>query len=132
MNPSLKSVPSVEGTHSLAARETLTAAVLRVATLLQVSQGDLGRILGLSAATVSRMAAGRYLLDPEGKEWQFAALLVRLFRSLDSIVGGNDELSRQWLRSYNTTLSGTPFSLLSEITGLVNVVQYLDASRAVV
>ena len=132
MNPGLKSVASVEGTRSLAARETLTAAVLRVATLYQVSQADLGRILGLSAASVSRMAAGRYLLDPEGKEWQFAALLVRLFRSLDSITGGNDELSRQWLRNYNAALSATPVSLLGEITGLVNVVQYLDASRAVV
>jgi len=132
MNPSLKSVASVDGTRSLAAQETLTVAVLRVGVLLQVSQTDLGRILGLSGATVSRMAAGKYLLDPEGKEWQFAALFVRLFRSLDSITGGNDEISRQWLRSYNTALSATPFSLLREITGFVNVVQYLDASRAVV
>lgn len=132
MNPGLKSVAAVEGTRSLAARETLTSAVLRVATLYQVSQSDLGRILGLSAATVSRMGAGRYLLDPEGKEWQLAALLVRLFRSLDSITGGNDELSKQWMRSYNTALGATPVSLLGEITGFVNVVQYLDASRAVV
>ena len=132
MNPGLKSVAAVEGTRSLAARETLTSAVLRVATLYQVSQLDLGRILGLSAATVSRMGAGRYLLDPEGKEWQLAALLVRLFRSLDSITGGNDELSKQWMRSYNTALRATPVSLLGEITGFVNVVQYLDASRAVV
>ena len=132
MNASLQSVASVEGTRSLAARETLTAAVLQVATLYQVSQADLARILGLSAASISRMASGRYLLDPEAKEWQFAALFVRLFRSLDSITGGNDELSRQWLRSYNSALSAAPASLLSEITGLVNVVQYLDASRAVV
>ena len=123
---------AVEGTRSLAARETLTSAVLRVATLYQVTQSDLGRILGLSAATVSRMGAGRYLLDPEGKEWQLAALLVRLFRSLDSITGGNDELSKQWMRSYNMALGATPVSLLGEITGFVNVVQYLDASRAVV
>ena len=106
--------------------------MLRVATLYQVTQSDLGRILGLSAATVSRMGAGRYLLDPEGKEWQLAALLVRLFRSLDSITGGNDELSKQWMRSYNMALGATPVSLLGEITGFVNVVQYLDASRAVV
>lgn len=132
MNPGLKSVAAVEGTRSLAARETLTSAVLRVATLYQVTQSDLGRILGLSAATVSRMGAGRYLLDPEGKEWQLAALLVRLFRSLDSITGGNDELSKQWMRSYNMALGATPVSLLGEITGFVNVVQYLDASRAVV
>ena len=132
MNPGLKFVAAVEGTRSLAARETLTSAVLRVATLYQVTQSDLGRILGLSAATVSRMGAGRYLLDPEGKEWQLAALLVRLFRSLDSITGGNDELSKQWMRSYNMALGATPVSLLGEITGFVNVVQYLDASRAVV
>jgi len=117
-------------TRSQAARETLTGAVLEAAKLLGVSQAELGQILGLSPASVSRMAAGRYLLDPAGKEWQLGALFVRVFRSLDSITGGNDELSRSWLRSDNAALGAVPGALLSEVTGLVGVVQYLDASRA--
>ena len=76
------------------------------------------------------MAAGRYLLNPDGKEWQLAALFIRLFRSLDSITGGNDELSRRWLRNENLALHGTPAALLSDIGSFVQVVQYLDTSRA--
>ena len=121
-----------ESTRSQAARQTLTDATLKASTLLQVSQAELARILGLSPASISRMASGRYLLDPDSKEWQLAALFIRLFRSLDSITGGNDEVSRQWLRNHNTALGAAPLSLLGEITGLVSVVQYLDASRAIV
>ncbi len=131
MQPFISSNPSA-GTRSQAARHTLTVATLKASALLQVSQAELSRILGLSPASVSRMAAGRYLLDPDSKEWQLAALFVRLFRSLDSITGGNDEVSRNWLRNQNTALAAAPISLLSEITGIVSVVQYLDASRAIV
>ncbi len=128
----LISTNASESTHSQAARQTLTEAILKASALLQFSQAELARILGLSPASISRMASGRYLLDPDSKEWQLAALFIRLFRSLDSITGGNDELSRQWLRNHNTALAAAPASLLSEITGLVTVVQYLDASRAIV
>jgi len=118
--------------RGLVARETLTGAVLRAAELLRVSQGELAEILGISAASVSRMAGGRYLLEAETKEWQLGALFVRLFRSLDSITGGNEELSRAWLRSENAALHGVPAAMLGDVSGLVMVVQYLDASRAAV
>jgi hypothetical protein len=97
-----------------------------------VPQAELAVILGVSAATVSRMSSGRYLLQPDRKEWQLAALFVRLFRSLDSITGGREELSRSWLRSHNDALLAAPASLLGEVASLVRVVQYLDAHRATV
>jgi hypothetical protein len=78
------------------------------------------------------MTSGRYLLQPDRKEWQLAALFIRLFRSLDSITGGRDDLSRAWLRSHNRALMAVPATLLGEIESFVRVVQYLDASRATV
>jgi hypothetical protein len=119
-------------TRSLAAQKTLTRAVLDSAKLLDVSQIELADLLGVSPATVSRMNSGRYLLQPDRKEWQLAALFIRLFRSLDSITGGRDDLSRAWLRSHNRALMAVPATLLGEIESLVRVVQYLDASRATV
>lgn len=119
-------------TKSVAAQKTLTRAVLRAAQLLEIGQSDLAEILGVSPATISRMGSGVYLLQPGRKEWQLAALFVRLFRSLDSITGGRDELSRAWLRSHNRALSGTPAVLLRDIESFVRTVQYLDASRAAV
>jgi hypothetical protein len=102
-------------TRSPAARQTLTQAVIRAAELLDVPQAELASILGVSTATVSRMSSGRYLLQPDRKEWQLAALFVRLFRSLDSITGGRDDLSRSWLRSRNEALRAIPASLLVDI-----------------
>jgi antitoxin Xre/MbcA/ParS-like protein len=128
--PSAQSLPA--DTRSPAAQQMLTRAVLDSAELLDVPQVELAVVLGLSPATVSRMTSGRYLLQPDRKEWQLAALFVRLFRSLDSITGGRDDLSRAWLRSHNRALMATPASLLGEIESFVRVVQYLDASRATV
>lgn len=117
---------------SMSAQQTLTEAVLKSAALLDVPQAELAVILGLSAATVSRMGSGRYLLQTGRKEWQLAALFVRLFRALDSITGGRDDLSRAWLHSHNRALQGVPAAMLGEVEPFVRVVQYLDASRAAV
>ena len=57
---------------------------------------------------------------------------MRLFRSLDAIVGGDAAVARAWLRNDNTVLGATPLSLIGSVSGLVNVVAYLDTRRAVV
>ena len=67
-------------------------------------------------------------LDHERKEWEFALLLVRVFRSLDSIVG-DEAGARAWLASENLGLGGRPIELIAHTEGLVRVVQYLDAAR---
>jgi len=111
------------------AGQTLARATTRAATLLGLSQAELARILGVSAATVSRMAAGRYALQPGQKSWELAALFVRLFRSLDALVGANETQARAWLSSPNVALGAEPRTLLAQTEGLVRVVQYLDAAR---
>ncbi|WP_297527970.1 helix-turn-helix domain-containing protein, partial [Thiohalobacter sp.] len=67
----------------------LTTATLNAARILGLSQAQLARVLGISESTVSRMAAGRHLLKEGSSEWQLAALLVRLFRSLDALMAGD-------------------------------------------
>jgi len=110
-------------------RQALTTAVLRAGDILALPQAQLAEVLGVSAASVSRMKAGAYLLDQNRKEWELAALWVRVFRSLDSITGGKDEASRAWLYSENRALDGRPADMIRQVTGLVRVVDYLDASR---
>jgi len=111
------------------AGNTLARATTRAAHLLGLSQAELARILGVSPATVSRMAAGHYALQPEQKAWELAALFVRMFRSLDALVGANDAQARAWLDSPNRALGGEPRTLLTQTEGLVRVVHYLDAAR---
>ena len=113
--------------------QVLTKAVVNTATYLDLPKVKLAHILGVSAATVTRLYANSYQLSPTKKEWDFAVLLVRLFRSLDSIVGGATEDARKWLVSENKAFAGKkPVELIESTEGLVRVVTYLDASRAVV
>ena len=108
---------------------TLAKATIRAAGLLGLTQAELAPILGVSRATVSRMGSGEHLLAPEQKAWELAALFVRLFRSLDALVGSNEAQSRAWLNSENLALGATPMELIPRAEGLVRVVQYLDAAR---
>lgn len=108
----------------------LTRATLNAGSRLGLSGRELGQALGLSEPSVSRMKNGAYLLETGTKPFELAALLVRLFRSLDAITGGDEGVSRAWMRTENTALQARPVELISTITGLIDVVQYLDARRA--
>ncbi len=113
--------------------QVLTKAVINAALLLDLPKGKLAHILGVSPATVTRLYADTYTLSPDKKEWDFAVLLVRLFRSLDSIVGGAADDAKKWLKSENKALAGKkPAELIETTEGLVRVVTYLDACRGIV
>ena len=110
----------------------LMKAVLRAADRLAIKNAVLARILGLSGPTISRMRNGKYRLDREQKPFELAVLLIRLYRSLDGIVGGDDSVAADWLTNKNTVLDGVPLELIQSVSGLANVIHYLDARRAVV
>jgi hypothetical protein len=110
----------------------VTKATLNAASKLRITNKLLANIIGVSEATVSRMYSGRYLLQPEQKSFELAVLFVRLYRSLDAIVGGDDAVASTWLKSRNTVLDGEPIAFIQTVPGLMNVIQYLDARRAVV
>jgi hypothetical protein len=108
----------------------LSRATVRAARFLGVAQAELAEVIGVSGATLSRVASGQKQLDPGSKPWQLAGLFVRLFRSLDAIVGSDDAAARAWLRGENSALGGVPLRLIRDPAGLVRTVDYLDAARA--
>jgi hypothetical protein len=107
-----------------------TKAVLRAGGRLGLSHKALGSVIGVSEATVSRMGAGSYALSPGDKPFELAMLFIRLFRSLDAITGGDEAAAAAWLRSGNAALGGTPLTQIQSVSGLVHVLGYLDARRA--
>lgn len=109
----------------------LTKATIRAAEKLGISQKVLSNIIGLSEPVVSRMKNGEFVIA-RGKAFELAALFVRLFRSLDAIVGGDETAARKWIRSNNLALDGAPVDLIQKVYGLTHVVQYLDNKRAAV
>jgi hypothetical protein len=108
----------------------LTKALLRAAELLGLSSAVLARILGVSEASVSRLGAGARTVEPQSKEGELALLLVRVYRSLDALVGTDAAQRKAWLHGHNRALNGRPVDLIQRTDGLVNVVAYLDAMRA--
>jgi DNA-binding XRE family transcriptional regulator len=124
-------VAAIQAGHKPDPGVVLGKAVTRAADRLGLSKALLARIIGVSPSTVTRIYDGRYLLDQNRKEWDFALLFVRVFRSLDSIVG-NEGTAQKWLRSQNQALNGRPIELITNTEGLVRVVHYLDASRGLV
>lgn len=109
--------------------EVLTKAVVSVAARLGLGQGQLAKAIGVSPATASRMWAGTSLLDDESKPFELGALLVRIFRSLDALVGGNETHVREWFHAQNEHLGGAPDRLVLTVEGMTNVARYLDAVR---
>lgn len=108
----------------------LTHAMVRIAELWKLSHAKLGSILGLSASTISRMRAGRASLDPQSKAFEAAQYLLRLFRSLDALLGSDDQASRSWLAAHNVDLEQAPLACMETFRGLMEVCDYVDGYRA--
>ena len=118
--------------HGNQRAQVLTKAALRAAESLGLPARMLAQVLGVSEPSVSRMKKGAYAIEDGSKSFELAALFVRVFRSLDAIVGGDAMTARQWLMAENTALGGRPIDRITTITGLADVAAYLDARCAVV
>ena len=106
----------------------LSKAALRTSEYLGLKQKEFAHIVGVSPTKASHLWASEYQLNPSIKsEWENSILLIRLFTSLDAILGER-EAARTWLRGENTALGDSPFNLIQSVEGLVHVINYLDAS----
>lgn len=111
--------------------QVVTKALIKAAELLEVPNGVLARIIGVSDTTVSRMRNSGHVI-PRDKPFEMAVLFIRLFRSLDALVGGDAKAAQVWLRSPNNAINDTPIEAIQKVAGLMNVIAYLDARRAVI
>ena len=112
-------------------QRVLTQAVAEAAHRLGIGPSDIAEVIGKSQPTASRLLSGKYLLADGKKEWELSAHFVRLYRSLSSVVGGNDELAREWLKSPNRAFDGQmPIVVIKRVDGLIHACEYLDAHRA--
>jgi len=108
----------------------LAKATARASELLGLSGAALARVVGLSEPSISRLLHGRRGLNPRSKEGELAALLVRVYRSLDALVGNNAQQRLAWMNSHHHALGGVPRDLVQTAQGLVATLAYLDGMRA--
>lgn len=110
-----------------AADAVLAKAVLTAREHLAMTQQELAAIVGVDRSAVSRWKQNGLRVD--SKTGELALLLVRIYRALFALFGGNLEDMRHFLRTENRHLGGVPLQLMEQVQGLVAVVEYLDAIR---
>lgn len=128
--PAVRSAARPQASRAPEPAPVLTKALLRASGLLGLSSAALARVLGVSEAGVSRLVTGARTVDPATKEGELALLLIRVYRSLDALVGTDAEQRKAWMSGFNRALNGRPVDLIERAEGLVAVVAYLDAMRA--
>lgn len=111
----------------------LSQAVIEVAKRMKVGPTDLGLIVGFSQPTSSRLLHGKFFIPEDSKAWELSAQFVRLYRSLSSMVGGDDALVERWIKSPNKAFNQQiPLDYIKRVEGLIYACNYLDAHRAAV
>ena len=108
----------------------LAKAAGRACALLGLSGAAFARVIGMSEPTVSRVLRGERPINPASKEGELAALLVRVYRSLDALVGNDAAARIGWMTSFNRELGAVPRDLIASAQGLVATLSYLDGMRA--
>ncbi len=121
---------TINGAQSDERERIVTSALCKAVRKLGFTQAELADILGVSKSTASRIMSGTHILKENQKDYEIAVIFLRIFRSLDAITGGEDRVNLSWMRNENTALSGVPAAMVKNLTGLMNVVTYLDAQRA--
>lgn len=108
----------------------LATALVRAGARLGLKANAIAQVIGCSEGQMSKIANGKAGLRPDTKEGELALLLIRVLRSLDALVGGDDTKRQLWMSSPNRALAGVPAELVRKAEGLVRTVAYLDGMRA--
>lgn len=106
----------------------LAKAVLSAAEQLDLKQVQLAAILGVHRTAISRLKNNPEL-DPASKQGELALLLIRLSRALYALTGGDTDWMRHFLNTPNRVTGGIPIEQIESISGLVSVLQFVDAIR---
>ena len=125
-----RNYPSHVGSNALAdgsqleAGPVLTRALVKAGKELGLTQADLGAIVGRDRTALSRGA-----IEPNTKSGELALLLIRAYRALYVLVGGEPQQMKHWMHTHNLHIGGVPADLVRTVPGLMRVVEYLDAIR---
>ncbi len=104
--------------------EVLTKALLNAGKALGLNQKQLGQVIGRD-----RTAFHRGGISPQSKAGELALLLIRVYRSLYALVGGKEQDLQHWMQTENRHTGGIPAEQVLSVTGLIRVLEYLDAIR---
>ncbi|WP_371194935.1 MbcA/ParS/Xre antitoxin family protein [Glaciecola sp. SC05] len=109
--------------------QIVTQAYCEAGEWLGLKREDLADIIGASVASIARYKAKTAEIN-DAKRMELALMLIRIYRSLFAIVGGDKAKMQHWINTDNRHLNEqTPLQLLKSIQGMYTTVRYLDAMR---
>ncbi len=105
-------------------KHVLGKAVLNAGQEMGLTQTEISAIVGRDRTSIATRG-----IDPQSKSGELALLVVRIYRSLFALLGGESKNIKHWIHTENHHIGGIPSSEITKTTGLVRVVEYLDAIR---
>ncbi|TNC80801.1 MAG: XRE family transcriptional regulator [Oleiphilus sp.] len=108
--------------------EVLGDSLMRSIELMGIRKQDCEQIIGVSKTGMRNiMLRG---VDPESKTGELCMYLVRVYRALYSLVGGNKKQMKHWLHTPNKAFgSAEPVAHMKRVEGLLEVLRYCDGMR---
>jgi uncharacterized protein (DUF2384 family) len=107
----------------------LTKNFFEVTNFLGLSNREVGEILGVSEATISRAKKReRYFAQNRHHQWRVAELLIQAAQELTRIYD-HPRKEKHWFTTYNSDLRAFPITLLHSTEGLIEVVRHLESRQ---
>ena len=79
--------------------QLISKSVVNAADYLGLDRETIAKALGVSVPTIARLKNGKTL--PGQKPLELSLLLIRVYRSLYSIVGGSRDAMQHWVSTPN-------------------------------
>jgi hypothetical protein len=100
----------------------LSKAFLNAGKRLSFTTPELSHIVDCDISQVN-------FINPESKAGIRALYFIRAYKKLYSVLGGDEEEMKLWMKGENTGTGGIPAQQVQEedIAGLVQVMEYLEA-----
>ena len=91
---------------------------------LGLNRAEVGEVIGRTRSTIDRNG-----IDPDSKSGELALIMVRIYRSLYALMGGDKENMQHFMSTPNHGTGGIPAEQIQHVEGLVHLCGYLDAIR---
>lgn len=105
-------------------QRVLAEAVMRAGKALGLSSEQIAGVVGKH-----RTSLARGHLSPDSKQGELGVMLVRVYRSLYALMGGDVANMQHFMVTPNQGTGGVPVDQIRKIDGLYRVMVYLDAMR---
>lgn len=110
-------------------KAVLANALRRAQQNIGVDNQVMASILGVNRTTLTRHYQSQGL-DPQQNAGRLAAIVLRIYRAVFTLMGGDAANIRHWFSTPNQAFAGqTPVAAMLSIDGLVSVAHYCDAMR---